>query len=326
VASEDFLTTYLSQAKILIADPSSVSRSTVAKCLTEMGAKTANLALTSQLQDAAQIVSQAKPNMIVCDYDLGNSQGLYLFELQRDLEGFVRENVLQILITGNTSQSAVAQAAEEDVDGFILKPYTTARLKQMITQSASVRLNPSNYLEFIAEGRKQLAAGQVQAARRLFEGAIAEDEKPSLAHAYLGQVEVMEKAIEDAKKDFETGLSFNRIHYKCLTGLFDMFLAQREFEEAYEIANKISRYFPANPNRLEQVLRLAVQTRNVDHIENYYKFYAQMEGDYPRLRRAMSAALTVAGKYYLRRGDPFITHLNKARHAVVLIGGVFHPW
>jgi hypothetical protein len=53
------------------------------------------------------------------------------------------------MVTGNSSQSAVSpEAAEEDVDTFILKPYTIEIFSSVcFLKAAMAKLYPSDYMK-----------------------------------------------------------------------------------------------------------------------------------------------------------------------------------
>src|SRR5690606_38254818 len=72
------------------------------------------------------------------------------------------------------------------------------------------------------------------------------------------------------------------------------------FEAAYEVVRKIARYFPANPARLGEIIRLAIKTNNVEDMGLYYEIYTSLEERAEVLTNYVGAGLFVGGKYYLR--------------------------
>jgi CheY-like chemotaxis protein len=295
-------TKYLGERKILIADPNRSSRTGVARTLNDMGAKTSNMTLCDQYDSAFNLIKEIKPDIVVADYDFGKGGGLILIQEQR-LNSLDNKLALSIIMTGNTSQSAVAQAAEEDVDSFILKPYTVDTLKKCILSAALIKLFPSDYLKTVEEGKIALFAGEYSAALKTFEKAKGLDPKPTLACFYAGQAELMQKLMSEAGKNYETGLGFNKIHYKCLVGLFDLLMERKSYQEAYDCMKKVAQYFPANPKRLSSVIRLAIMTRSIEDMEKYYQIFTNIEIRSEELTRYICAGLIVCGRYYLKTGS-----------------------
>ena len=291
---------YIADKKILIADVSASSRAGLAKTMINLGAKATLITLAQSYAEAEQEMARIKPHVVLCDYNLGPRCGLDLLQEQRK-QNPDSKNSLFVLVTGNTSQSAVAQAAEEDIDMFILKPYTIEVLRNSIIRGAISKIYPSDYVKTIEEGKKLLFAGKADESMVIFERAMKLDPKPSLACFYHGQASLMKQALEPAQKKYSEGLEFNKIHYKCLVGLFELLMTKKLYNEAYDTVKRIARYFPANPQRLNTVLRLAIMTKNYEDIERYYQAFIAMDERNEDLVRYVCAALVVCGKFYLQK-------------------------
>lgn len=291
---------FIAPKRVLVADTVSGSRTGLAKTIIDMGAKTTNVMTVSSFEVAETEIERIQPDVVITDYDLGKRSGLDLLPLMRKHKPDSRQTLF-ILVTGNTSQSAVAQAAEEDVDTFTLKPYTIEVLKKTILKAALQKIKPSTYQLKIDEGKALLFDGKADEAMAVFEAAMKLDSKPALAFFYHGQAEMMKKALETAQDDFSEGLNYNKIHYKCLTGLYDVLMQQKQYTQAYDVVKRIARYFPANPARLAQVLRLAVMTQSYEDIEKYYQIFIGIDARNDEMIKYMCASLVVCGKFYLRR-------------------------
>ena len=204
-----------------------------------------------------------------------------------------------MIITGNTSQTAVARSAEEDIDAYIIKPFTTTGVRNLIIRTAFNKLKPSEYYHAIDLGKTLMIEGKLTEAETQFNLATKLDPSPSLACYYIGQVKYLQRILEDAKGNYQKGLEFNKIHYKCLVGFYDLLMVEQEYEKAYEIVKKISQYFPANPKRLAEVLRLAIINAKYEDIEKYYSIFSNIDERDESLIKYVCAALVVCGKYYL---------------------------
>jgi tetratricopeptide (TPR) repeat protein len=237
------------------------------------------------------------PRLVLCDYMLGSRSGLDLLQSARVPQE--SDNSVFILVTGNTSQGAVARAAEEDVDSFILKPYTLETLKSGLVNAVITKIFPSEYIKTIRKGKEELFSGNLDQSIKTFEEAIKLDNSPTLAHFYRGYAQKMKNTVAEAEGSFAEGLSLNKIHYKCLIGLFDLLMEQKRSAEAYEVVKRVAQYFPANPKRLASVLRLAIITQHYEDMEGYYRLFTQMEQRTDELVNYMCSALIVVGKHYL---------------------------
>src|SRR6185437_10048139 len=147
---------FLNENRILIADTSSASRVRLAATLVELGVRSSNLILTGNYEEAETQLRtiQPKPRLVLCDYMLGKQSGLDLLQTARSSNS--GEDAVFVLVTGNTSQSAVARAAEEDVDSFILKPYTLETLKSGLVNAVIAKIFPTEYVKAIRQGKDLL--------------------------------------------------------------------------------------------------------------------------------------------------------------------------
>ena len=238
-----------------------------------------------------------KPKVVICDYMIGQRSGLDLLQIQRSVVPESKD-CLFILVTGNTSQSAVARAAEEDVDSFILKPYTINSLTETLISSSVSKLFPSPYRQEIERGKTLLFAGKIDESMTFFTKAMTMITAPALACFYYGQAEMMKQALADAQGSFLKGLSYNRIHYKCLIGVFDLFMQQNMHKSAYEVIRRVQKYFPSNPKRLASVIRLAVLNQKYDDIAQLYTVFKDLDFRDDDIVRYMCAGLIVSAQYH----------------------------
>jgi CheY-like chemotaxis protein len=288
---------FLNENRILIADTSSASRVRIANTLSELGVRTANLSLCGNADEAIAKIKELKPKLVLCDYALGSMSGLDLLQYQRSEQG--NEDSVFILITGTTTQSAVARAAEEDVDSFILKPYTLESLRMSLVNAVIAKIFPTEYLKAIKEGKELLVTKKIDQAIIVLERAATLDPSPTLAHFYMGQAQKMKNALEGAEDSYKEGLGLNKIHYKCLIGMFDLLMEEKRTSEAYDVVKRVAQYFPANPKRLASVLRLAIMTEHFEDMEGYYRIFTQIEQRSEEVVNYMCSALIVCGKHYL---------------------------
>lgn len=295
--------TFARSGKTLIADTNASSRQRMAAILSSLGARGVDLVLVSNYDDAKTFLNEETPKLILSDFNLGAMSGLDLLQMRRARDSNSKDCVFA-LVTGNSSQSAVAQAAEEDVDTFILKPYTIESFKRTLVTAVTTKINPTPYIQAIENGKETIAAGNLEKAEELLKSALQLDPKPSLAWFYLGQLKIIQKAVDNATTDYKNGLQFNGIHYKCLVGLHEILLQRKRYGEAYQIVRKLARYFPANPNRLSEVVSLAVKTRNFQDIIEYYEIFKAMETRSDRLVTHICAGMNVYAKLNLMRENP----------------------
>ena len=293
---------FLSDNQIIIADKSSASRRRLVKTIVDMGAKRNQIHSVAHYSEAIDIIDSDKPQLILSDYKINGGSGFDLFTHYKEKYPEEKKAVL-ILVTSNISQSAVAKAAEEDVDSFIIKPYTVKSLEKSLVNAVLAKLFPSKYIQTIEAGKEKLFSGDFEGALEIFDQAIELDPTPSLAHFYHGQAMYLMKDLEEAEGDYREGLKINNIHYKCQVGLYEMFKKEGKDKEAYDVVKNIAKYFPSNPERLKEVIHLAVRTGNITDIEMYYEMFVDLEERTQDVINYVCSGMYVCGKYYFSKKE-----------------------
>ncbi len=292
---------FIESNEVLVVDKNSGSRNRLLKIVSDLGAKRHMIHTASGLVEAEAIIKEKKISLVLSDYFVAGGSGFDLFKMMREKEP--NRKLIQILVTANISQTAVAKAAEEDVDSFIIKPYTLQSIQENLISTVVAKVQPSQYMVKIDEGKKAMAEMNLDMAMELFQEATKLHAKPALALFYMGQVEYMRKYLDEAKGNYQNGLAFNSIHFKCLIGLFELFMKEKQYNEAYGVVKKIAKYFPANPDRLSQIIRLAVQTENYSDMQFYYEVFTTLEERTPILVNYIGAGMFVSGKFCLKNND-----------------------
>jgi CheY-like chemotaxis protein len=298
----ELLKQFLETNGVLIVDKNPSSRNRLLKTMYDMGAKRHMIYSVGSLPEAQEFIQSKKIGIVLSDYFIGGGSGFDLFKILR--EKFPNNKQLcLILVTSNISQTAVAKAAEEDVDSFIIKPYTIQSIQENLVSTVSAKIKPSEYIVKIDEAKVQIGLGEYDKALDILRVACTLHTKPALALFYMGQAEYLKNLVDSAAQDYNKGLNFNNIHYKCLVGLYEVFIKDDKFHEAYQIVKKIAKYFPANPDRLSQIVRLAIRTGNYQDMQDYYGIFTSLEERLQVLTNYIGAGMYIAGKYCLQKND-----------------------
>ncbi len=287
---------------VLVVDKNSGSRNRLLKVMVDLGTKRHMIHTAGNMTEAEQILKDNQIGVVLSDYAVGGGSGFDLFKIVRAASPNNKKLCL-ILVTSNISQTAVAKAAEEDVDSFIIKPYTLQSINESLIATIAAKIQPSAYILKVEEGKELIAKGDFRGAVTVFETALPMHQRPSLALFYMGQAQYLLAEADQAKSKYNKGLSYNSIHFKCLVGLYEIFMKEKKFEEAYQVVKKVAKYFPANPDRLTQIIRLAIVTKNYEDMESYYNIFTQIEERNSEMTNYIGAGLFVAAKWFMGEGQ-----------------------
>lgn len=293
---------FLRDQEILIVDPGKVLVAVISKALTELGADFEKISPASNFADARLVLERKKCSIVFSEYSIGDGFGMDLLQSQKTFYKEAADRIF-ILVTANSDESAVADAAEEEVDSFLLKPFSIQVLMDALKTVIARKLEPSTYDLTLRRGKAALEAGRFEEALETFNEAKALSERPALAFYYTGLALEKAERSDEALNEFEAGLSLNRLHYKCLIGKFEILERQKRFPEAYEVIQTLTEKFPISPQRIGKIFYMAVQTRNFVDIRRIYEYYKRLDRRPQELRNVVAAGLFVGGKYLLGQSD-----------------------
>lgn len=292
---------FLNNQKALIVEPSNAFYSVIQSCLTSYGMSAENILFAGSYQDATLILKEVRPQILVTEYSLGKFFGLSLVEMHG--EYYDSSSRISIMVTKESSDNAVAEAAEEQLDAYIVKPFSISDFKTRLLEVIKRKMYPSDYSHKINVGKEMLKEKKLPEAISLFQEAKELNPKPSLACYYLGECFMYQRKHSLARQEFAEGRSYNPLHYKCLTGEFDCLMAEKNYNEAYKLVGVIRGNFPVTSVRLGKFFIAAVYTESFQDVSSLYELYTNLEYRPSELVNLVSMALITAGRFYLRRGD-----------------------
>ena len=289
---------FVAGQKVLVLDPSSLSRSVLGSLMVSMGVKSADLLLVANHRDAEEEIKKFAPKIVISEFSFGTKTAFSLFSEQRKAFSGTSSSFdcLSIVVTGNRSQMAIAKAAKEDVDLFVEKPFLPEQIRELIYQALQLKVRVPAYTAamkqtqtLIAEGRVELAIQTLQLARAI---------QPTKAETNF-YVETTQLAKGRSKSKQLGALGYQKDYYKCLIDLYELLLGQKKYNDAYRVSQKLLPYFPEDSDRLMQFFRLAIVTKNYADVEKFFDIYLAGDDRSDVLVQFVCSTMIHTAKHYL---------------------------
>jgi len=288
---------------VLIVDGSFAHRAALKQTFATFGVAEENFYSAKNLQEASGILTTTSIQLIVSDFLLEDGVGTSLIEAE-STRTIAHQKTIFILLSSINTQAAIANAAEMEVDQFILKPYSVSQLQEVLEMAIKKRQSPGQSDKLIEDGKAMLALGEFEKARVLFEKAKSDSDAYARACSYLGEIKNLRKQTAGATQAYQDGLESTEVHFRCLMGLFKTLLNSKQLDKAYGVLKELVIFFPESPERLNQALALAIKTKHFVDIEEFLFVYKLMYEKPKDLWRHMSSALLVNGHYHLIHKNP----------------------
>jgi CheY-like chemotaxis protein len=287
--------------KVLFLDPELSRPKYLKKICIEKGILEKNIMISSDSSEALRVLARETPDVFICDDQMGEESVLELIKKVKNTQS--TQEVLFFLMTDNTSQASLGRYIEEEIDGFILKPFMSKNFRDLVFQRLTKKLNPSAYSQLIEEGKKHSYHGLVDLALASFEKAKGLGEQPSNAYYQSAQINELKGSYTESLNDYQVSIRANPLHFKTLSAMFQLLLKEDRLKEAYTTLKRLIMLYPKNPDRLALGVKMAVQTSQFRDISDYYDYYTHQIKPPQDLTRHMCSGLAVSGKYHLMRDE-----------------------
>ena len=295
------IVTFLTGKRVLLVDTDATTRTTTQRMLATMGIKNKDVFTAWNYHDALHQIEQFKPEIILTDFTLERHSGIELLNLHKRLL-HNRLDTLFMFISSRNSNTIACLAAAEEVDAFMIKPFSFAALKDKFLEVLSAKAYASDYLKEVERAKFQIFEKRYADALVTLAQARTLDPAPALVCYHEGVVKKLTGKPEDAQRLFEEGLRHNPVHYRCLTGLLDILINRKHYEQAYDVAHKLTQNYPIEPTLIPVLIRLSISSKNFGDILKYYDVFEDFEEKDAAIVNYISAGLIVCAKYFLEVG------------------------
>ncbi|MCB0512771.1 MAG: response regulator, partial [Bacteroidetes bacterium] len=267
---------YLRTKKALIFDDKRAVRSIVREALIACGMRPQNIISEKNFRNAKKYIETEKPEIVISEFQVGDDYGLDLARNQMDISDDHIKKVF-IVITADATQSTVADAAEEEVEAFLIAPISREKMMEYIYKSVKKKINPSANASMVYEAKRLIREKQYIIAKQTLMMAKIMHDRPMMACYLTGEIHRLEGRYDLAMREFDEGLSYNNIHYRCLLGKFMTLRDKKKRKEAFICLESISKHFPLTPELLKNAFILSITSYHFEEVENYYALYIKQE-------------------------------------------------
>lgn len=291
-----------SSCKALIIDGHPTSRSILAAQLRDLGVGT--VVQCSRIADARKQLEAREFDLVLCEqhFQDGNASGQSLLDDLRRAQLLPFSTVF-VMVTGEASYTAVAEAAESALDSYLLKPFAATSLADRLLQARKRKRVLREIFVAIEEGDFDQAArlclvrfqarapywlyaarigaelllrlGQHDAAQKLFQAVIDAQALP-WARLGIARSQLEGGKVQQARRTLEVLISDDPSHADAYDVMGRVHVEQGSLTEALETYRMATQLTPASIERLQRQGMLA--------------FYC---GEHAEARRALERAATI---------------------------------
>ncbi len=291
-----------------------MSRNTFRKALTELGLKSANCVAIDNIVDAQAAYQKEKFALVICEHVVNKDvTGLDFFSFIKTTNPDYARSIF-FLISDENALVVAAQAAEEDVDAVIARPFTMQSILDKVRAMVEEKAQPSEYRTKAIDALKLLKAGDSASALRLSQSIHGLNPKPWLSSYVEGACHLAVAKYKEAEDCLKKGALTEPPHYRSAVQLSELLFEQKRFREAYDLCKIIAKFYPPSPKRIPRLVHLSIATGNFEEIAAFYDLYLDLPVTSPEINKYVAAGLIVHAKHFLKSNDTTsaASLLNKA--------------
>jgi two-component system chemotaxis response regulator CheY len=119
---------------------------------------------------AWNVLKKNSIDFVICDWNMPNMTGIELLRKVR-LDDDLKD-IPFLMVTAEIAEETIAEAAETEVDGYIIKPFVAKTLEEKIQKILDKRSNPSEIDTYLKLGNIYLNSGMLDSALKEYEKAL----------------------------------------------------------------------------------------------------------------------------------------------------------
>jgi len=278
--------------KLLVVDDMTNMRRTIKNMLRYLGYEF--IAEAEDGETALEKIQAEKFDFVICDWNMPVMSGIEL--LQKVKENEKLRDIPFLMVTAEVDAAQIVQAAETDVDGYIIKPFIAKTLDEKINQILEKMTNPTTMDRLIIKAEKCVEGGKYKDAIFLYEEALKVNPKSArirhaIGHIYekLGQDD---KAIAYYEEAYKTNPQYIKVHQS----MGDLYAKKGDADKAAEALERAVKISPHNTQRQAQLGKVYLSAGNLEKADEVFKAAIKVNPKNAEIQTEIGEAYLKAGQ------------------------------
>lgn len=261
--------------RILIADDSSNMLRTLANMLRQLGYE--DVVRAENGEKALARLHHQKVDLVLTDWNMPKMKGVELLRAMRDSDEF--KSIPVIMITGERDPGIVAEAAEIEVDAYVLKPFTLKDLRLKIDEVMEKKRTPNPIDIHLAVTKVYVEGRQYEEAMEELKKALKVNPKHPRVSYMIGHIYELQKDFENAEKFYNRAVEFGKHFLIAHEALARIYEAKGDLEAASKELKKAVHISPKNIDRQLGLSQILVKTGKKEEVQKLLKNVVELANE-----------------------------------------------
>lgn len=270
-------------------------------------------------RDAWNLLDQNKQQVhfIVSDWNMPFMTGTELLNKIRADRRF--RDIPFLMITAEANMEIVAEAAENDVDAYLTKPFVTVSLEKKIDALIQSATNPEPLAIHLSKVRDLEETGDIDGAIEEAKLAVSANERSSRPLRELGRLYLRKNDIAQASACFQQAIEFNQLDVTSFHYLGQIYYRQGEIDLAIDFFSRAMDISPRHADRSIKFATLLLKKNLIKQAERIFSLVLKNHSTNQQFREEIADRCLEGGLYDMAirvfsetlRLNPTRTQLNK---------------
>ena len=207
-------------------------------------------------------------DLAIVDWNMPKMTGVELLNLIR--EDRVLRDMPVLMVTAEANREVVAEAAESDIDAYLLKPLTTKSLGGKISNMVEKANNPPPMLVHLKNARDLEENGEIDSAIEAVNMAMEAEPESSRPIRELGYLYFKKNDLENAEKWLLKAAKMNDLDVFAFHYLGELYLKRNDINKASEYFDKAVTISPRHVSRSIEFGKVLVQKKMIKRAQQVF--------------------------------------------------------
>jgi len=229
----------------LVVDDVGNMRTILKRMLRNLGFR--NVIDANDGDSAYEMIKNRKIDFIIADWRMPHVTGIELLRMLRAEPRF--HEIPFVIITGEVEEKRIVQAAECEIDGYIIKPFFAKTLEDKIFAVIERKENPLPFDQHIFKAQSLLEISEFEKALEECNKAISLKPESARAQNILGNIHLKMGNEELGEQEIEKAIDLNPLYIRANEDLAEHYAAKGDQENALKYYEKADDISPHNVKR-----------------------------------------------------------------------------
>lgn len=228
-------------------------------------------------EQALKIMKTKNFDLAIMDWNMPKMKGIELLENIRNDKKF--RDMPVIMVTAESNKEIVAEAAESDIDAYILKPLTVKSLESKVKAVIDRSNNPPEFMILLRKSRAYAESGDITNAIEMAKKAVQAEPKSSRPIRVLGSLFYEKEDYSNAERCFLKAIKMNRLDVFAYHHLGEIYLKKNDIESAGKFFERAMKISPRHYSRAYNFAKILISNKNISKAKPLFSKVFELSED-----------------------------------------------